>query len=94
MSRRGRILSFGSAGALVLAGSVCGVAITGTLGQVLLFVLVSLGLVLATALVFLEVGLSEDRERAASQQRAARPPVSRTRPRPRLPRSDGHRRRL
>ena len=96
MSRRGRILSFGTAGALVLAGAACGVAITGTLGQVLLFVLISVGLVLATALVFLEVGLSEDRERASMQQRPARPPMTGSQPRPRrrLPRSDGHRRRL
>jgi hypothetical protein len=73
----------------VTAGVVCAVAIGGTLGQLLAFVLIALGLVLATAWVFLEVGLSEDRERAAAAPRAPR-----ARPPRRLPRSDGHRRRL
>ncbi len=96
MSKRSRILAFGSAGALVLVGGVCAVAISGFAGQVLALVLISVGLVLATGLVFYEVGLSEDRERAAERaamrRRAPRP--SGRRPRPRLPRSDGHRRRL
>jgi hypothetical protein len=68
MSRRSRIVGFGSAGALVLAGIVCAVAFSGGLGQNLAFVLVALGMVLATALVFYEVGLTEDKERAREEK--------------------------
>jgi N-methylhydantoinase A/oxoprolinase/acetone carboxylase beta subunit len=64
MSRRSRIVGFGSAGVLVVAGIACAFAFSGSLGQNLAFVLVALGLVLATSLVFYEVGLTEDRERA------------------------------
>jgi hypothetical protein len=64
MSRRSRIAGFGSAGLLVLLGIGCAVIFSGTLGQNLAFVLVALGLVLATSLVFYEVGLTEDRARA------------------------------
>ena len=69
MSRRGRILSFGSAGLLVVIGALCAAVFGGTFGQVLAIVLIGLGFVLATGLVFLEVGLSEDRERARAAQR-------------------------
>ncbi|HLY49344.1 MAG TPA: hypothetical protein VKR21_09115 [Solirubrobacteraceae bacterium] len=64
MSRRSRVIGFGSALVLVLVGVVGGVGFGGTFGQVLALILISLGGVLATALVFYEVGLSEDRERA------------------------------
>ena len=76
MSRRSRIVGFGSAGLLVLAGAACAVVFSGTLGQNLAFVLVALGLVLATSLVFYEVGLTEDRERAREEaaRRAAKEP--------------------
>jgi hypothetical protein len=69
MSRRSRIVGFGSAGLLVLAGAACAVAFNGALGQNLAFVLVALGLVLATSLVFYEVGLTEDRARASEERR-------------------------
>ena len=72
MSRRSRIVGFGSAGVLVLAGIACAVVFSGGLGQNLAFVLVALGLVLATALVFYEVGLTEDRNAHA---RSKRPPA-------------------
>ena len=64
MSRRSRAIGFGSAGGLVVLGIACAFAFSGGLGQNLAFVLVALGLVLATSLVFYEVGLTEDRERA------------------------------
>jgi hypothetical protein len=50
------------------------VAFSGALGQNLAFVLVALGLVLATCLVFYEVGLTEDheREREATERERAR----------------------
>ncbi len=64
MTRRARILAFGTAGVLVLAGLLCGALIPGLTGQILTLVLVSLGLGGAVLLVFFEIGLSEDRERA------------------------------
>jgi hypothetical protein len=82
MTKRSRVLTFGGAGLLVVAGAVCAVLISGTLGQVLAFVLIALGLVAATALVFYEVGLSEDHERAREERaRAAAGDARRTSPR-------------
>lgn len=71
---RARLLAFGSAALMVVAGALCAVLVVGTLGQVLTFVLMSLGIGGAVLLVFLEVGLSEDRERAreAERERLAR----------------------
>ena len=69
MSRRSRVVGFGSAGVLVLLGIACAVAFSGGLGQNLAFVLVALGMVLATSLVFYGVGLTEDRERASEARR-------------------------
>ena len=53
MTQRGRVLGFGAAGLLVLAGVVGAIVFSGTLGQVLALVLISLGCVLAAALGFL-----------------------------------------
>jgi hypothetical protein len=93
MTRRSRITAFGSALGLVVAGVVCLAAIAGGAGQILGFLLIGLGLVLATSLVFLEVGLSEDRERARERKVASRKRLARSW-RPKLDRSRGHRRRL
>lgn len=71
MSKSGRIGWFGSSAALVLAGVVCAIAIGGGTGQVLALVLIGVGLVVAVSLAFLEVGLSEDRERARLETRAS-----------------------
>ena len=98
MTTRWRIFGFGASALLVVAGVAGAISVSGTLGQVLAFVLISLGLVLATSLVFFEVGLSEDRERA----RSARPPPRPLRsergssgpPRRRLDRMRGRPRRL
>jgi hypothetical protein len=80
---------------LILAGTVAAVIVGGTPGQVLALALIGVGVVLATSLVFLEVGLSEDRERAREQAgqerrrprrlpaRGARPRLERMRGRPR-----------
>jgi hypothetical protein len=88
LSRRSRIVGFGSAGLLVIAGIACAFAFSGELGQNLAFGLVAFGLVEGTALVFYEVGLTEDRDREredrARASRAgpgeggqpARPPLS------------------
>jgi hypothetical protein len=69
MGLRSRVIAYGAALVLVVAGVAGGVGFGGTFGQILAIVLISLGLVLATALVFYEVGLSEDKERAAEQER-------------------------
>ncbi len=94
MSRRSRLVWFGSAGALIVAGAIGAAVVAGATGEILALVLISLGFVLATSLVFLEVGLSEDRERARERARAHRGPRPRTRHRPRLSRMRGSRRRL
>jgi hypothetical protein len=101
MSSRSRVIGFGSALVLVIAGVAGGVGFGGTFGQVLALALVSLGGVLATALVFYEVGLSEDRERAREEakKREQKPDKQRGRPRIsrerlRLERRRGQRRRL
>jgi hypothetical protein len=57
----------------VIVGLLCAILVPGLIGQLLTFVLVSIGLVGAVLLVFLEVGLSEDRERARQTARRARP---------------------
>ena len=64
MGFRTRLLAFGSAGALVVAGAICAAVVSGLIGQLLTTVLMSLGFAGAVLLAFLEVGLSEDRERA------------------------------
>jgi hypothetical protein len=78
VSRRSRIFGFGSAALLVLAGAVCTVVLSGIASDLALGVL-GVGVAVAISLLFLEVGLSEDRERAreeASKRRkdAARQP--------------------
>ncbi len=76
MPRRTRIVAFGSAGALVVAGGLCGLLVGGVTGQALAIGLIAIGLGGALLLVFLEVGLSEDQERAREEraQRAPRRP--------------------
>jgi hypothetical protein len=69
VARRTRILAFGTAAALVVAGALCAALIGGLLGQVLAIALITAGLGGALLLVFYEVGLSEDRERAREQKR-------------------------
>ncbi len=86
MSRRSRIVGFGSAGLLVVAGILCAFVFSGGLAQNLAFSLVAIGLVLGTALLFYEVGLTEDRDRAREQ-------AARRREEDRHPDEDGHRER-
>jgi hypothetical protein len=88
VTRSSRIAWFGLAGALVACGVLCAVLVDGTTGKVLCLVLASTGLVGAVLLAFLEVGLSEDRERSAHderdvQQATRRLDAQRRRPRPR-----------
>jgi uncharacterized membrane protein YdjX (TVP38/TMEM64 family) len=97
MPPRARLTAIGVCALFVLAGIACAIAVGGVLGSVLAFVLIALGLVLATSLVFLEVGLSEDRERARESERsereARRGVREARRRRPRLPRLRSHRHR-
>jgi hypothetical protein len=87
---RARILAFGSAAALVAAGAMCLALIGGLTGEVLAIALVSVGLGGAVLLVFLEVGLSEDRERSREKER--RRAVRRHDAQPRPPMHRGPRR--
>jgi len=80
MSPPGRVIGFGSAAVLVIAGAVCAVIIEGLTSDVLAIVLITLGLGEALLLVFMEIGLSEDRERAKEQERRRRRPPRRLRP--------------
>lgn len=97
MDKRSRVISYGSAFLFIVVGVDAAVLFGGAVGQLLAIVLVGLGLVLATALMFYEVGLSEDRERAREEadaaERAARLPGGR-RSRFRLQRDRGRRRRF
>jgi hypothetical protein len=69
MAPRARVLAFGSAAALVVAGSLCAALIDGLTGQVLAIALITLGLGAIVLLLFLEVGLSEERELAKEERR-------------------------
>ena len=84
--------AFGGAGLLVIAGAASPAVIGGGAGEIVAMVLIGLGFVVATSLVFLEVGLSEDRERARSVPR--RSERHRLSDRPRLDRMRGRPRRL
>ncbi len=66
---RWRLLSFGLAGALVVAGALCALFVGGVTGEALTIALMGTGLIGAVSLVFLEVGLSEDRERERDERR-------------------------
>jgi hypothetical protein len=85
MSTRARMLGFGSAALLVIAGFACAVFVAGGTGEVLTLALMGTGFIVATSLVFLEVGLSEDRERARELERRGRPGPEHVEP-PRLSR--------
>ena len=69
VSRRARILLFGLAGVLVIAGGACAAFVGGVTGEVLTIVLISAGMAGGLLLVFLEIGLEEERDLAREQQR-------------------------
>jgi hypothetical protein len=69
MTRRSRILLFSSAAVLVIAGGACAALVEGVTGEVLTIVLIAAGLGGALLLVFLEIGLSEERDLARDEQR-------------------------
>jgi hypothetical protein len=83
---RPRFLAFGSAAALVVAGSICAALVGGLTGEVLAIALITLGLGAIVLLMFLEVGLSEERELAREEKRRRRGASDRQRRlRPRRP---------
>jgi hypothetical protein len=61
-----------SLGALVVAGGACAAWVEGVAGEVLAIVLISAGLGGGLLLVFLEIGLGEERDLARDEQRRAR----------------------
>jgi hypothetical protein len=66
---RARVLAFGSAAALVVAGAICAIVVAGLTGEVLAIALITLGLGAVVLLLFLEVGLSEERALAMEERR-------------------------
>jgi uncharacterized membrane protein len=69
VSRRSRLLAFGSAALCVIAGGACAVVVGGLAGEILTIVLISIGLAGALLLVFLEIGLGEERDLARQAER-------------------------
>lgn len=63
-----RTIAFGLTVALVAAGVICVAAIDGLAGQLLAIALITAGLGGALLLIFVEIGLSEDRERARQEK--------------------------
>ena len=92
MSRRGRVVGFGSAALLVIGGALSAAVVGGVTGDVLALALIGIVLIEATSLAFLEVGLSEDRERARDLERRRKRAPTHVEP-PRLRRMRGGRRR-
>ena len=72
MSPRVRIAAFGSAAVLVVAGGASAALVGGVTGEILTIVLISAGLAGALLLVFLEIGLGEERDLAREQERTRR----------------------
>ncbi len=69
---RARALRYGVAVAVVIAGILCGAIIPGTLGGTICTAVVGVGLVGVVSLVFYDVGLTEDRDRARHRARMDR----------------------
>ncbi len=65
-------MAFGSAAVLVIVGTAGALLIDGLAGQLLAIALISIGLGGAVLLLFLEVGLSEDHQRARDESRRQR----------------------
>jgi hypothetical protein len=80
VTRQRRIEAFGGAGAIAVAGVLCGVLVPGETGELLVIALLSIGLGGIVLLVFLEVGLSEDRERARDEAQRRREAARREQP--------------
>jgi hypothetical protein len=75
----------------VVLGTGCAAFVAGVTGQVLAMALIGAGLVILTGLVFMEVGLSEDRDREKERREGSSSPPPRRLEPPRLPRLRGPR---
>ncbi len=73
MAPRTRLLSFGAGVLAIVAGLIAGSVLGGITGEAVAIALYSLGGIAIVSLVFLEVGLSEDRERERELTRARLP---------------------
>ena len=71
MTRRGRLLGFGGAAALVVAAIVLAIAKDGASDGIAVG-LGAVGCVIATSLGFYEIGAWEDRDRAREEARRGR----------------------
>ena len=80
MTRRNRLLSFGPCAIALVLAAVAGPAVGGITGEAIAIALACVGGIAIVSLVFLEIGLSEDRERAAT--RASEPAARKRRLRP------------
>jgi hypothetical protein len=72
MSSRNRVLSFGGSALVIVLGGVIALVVNGITGEAIALALVSLGSIAIVSLVFLEVGLSEDRDRERERSREDR----------------------
>jgi uncharacterized membrane protein len=66
---RSRVVAFSCTGVLVVAGALCAALVGGLTGELLALVLISIGLGGALLLVFLEIGLGEERDLEREQER-------------------------
>ena len=89
MAPRTRLLSFGAGALAIVAGLIARPLLGGVTGEAVAIALYSVGGIAIVSLVFLEVGLSEDRERERDlpRSRLPRPPARLRRP-PRRRRPD------
>jgi hypothetical protein len=69
MAPRTRLISFGAGALTVVAGVIAAPLLGGVTGEAVSIALYSLGGIAIVSLVFLEVGLSEDRDRAREPPR-------------------------
>jgi hypothetical protein len=74
MASRTRVVAYGSAALVFLAGVACAVLVDGLTGEVLTIVLMSVGLAGALLFVFLDIGLGEERDLARERERSGRRP--------------------
>jgi hypothetical protein len=74
MTARNRLIWFGGSGILIVLGLVAGRLIGGITGEAVAIALYCLGGIAIVSLVFLEVGLSEDRARERELSRSRPPP--------------------
>jgi hypothetical protein len=69
VTARTRNASFAAAAVLIVAGVLVAALADGTAAGVIAILLIGAGGVFAVSLVFLLIGLSEDRDRAESEER-------------------------